>query len=71
MTSDFGIGVAVDVEGNCRFYDFIRFKKMCKISSLNSREEDTRFVVGGNKCRWRLLPSVTMEMTADSFLAVT
>jgi hypothetical protein len=71
MTSDYGIGVAVDIEGNCRFYDFIRFKKMCKISSLNSREEDARFVIGGNKCRWRLLPSVTMEMSADSFLAVT
>jgi len=33
-TSDeFGIGMALDIEGNCRFYDLIRFKKMAKISS--------------------------------------
>lgn len=71
FASDFGIGAVVDIEGNCRFYDLIRFKKMCKISSLNQREEDARFVIGGNRCKWRLLPSTTMEITADSFLAVT
>lgn len=30
---DFGIGVAVDIEGNCRFYDFYRLRKLCKISA--------------------------------------
>jgi WD40 repeat protein len=29
---DFGIGMAVDIEGNCRFYDLIRFKKMAKLN---------------------------------------
>jgi len=23
-TADFGIGVAIDIEGNCRFYDLFR-----------------------------------------------
>lgn len=32
--NDFAIGMAVDIEGNCRFYDLIRFKKMAKINPL-------------------------------------
>jgi hypothetical protein len=35
IVSDFGIGAAVDIEGNCRFYDLVRLRKMCKVSSLN------------------------------------
>ena len=35
ISSDYGIGAAVDIEGNCRFYDLIRLRKMAKISSLN------------------------------------
>jgi WD40 repeat protein len=35
ITSEFGIGAAVDIEGNCRFYDLVRFRKIAKISSLN------------------------------------
>jgi WD40 repeat protein len=31
---DFGIGMAVDIEGNCRFYDLIRFKKMAKLNPI-------------------------------------
>lgn len=35
VASDFGIGAAVDIEGNCRFYDLVRCRKIAKISSLN------------------------------------
>ena len=35
LTSEFGIGAAVDIEGNCRFYDLVRLRKIAKISSLN------------------------------------
>lgn len=69
IVSDFGIGAAVDIEGNCRFYDLVRLRKMCKVSSLNQRESESRFVQ--NKCKWRLLPSVTYEVTGESFLGVT
>lgn len=31
--------MAVDTEGNCRFYDLIRFKKMAKVSALTSKEK--------------------------------
>jgi hypothetical protein len=69
IASEYGIGAAVDIEGNCRFYDLVRCRKIAKISSLNQRESDARFAV--NNCRWRLLPSVTFEVTGESFLAVT
>lgn len=69
ITSDFGIGATVDIEGNCRFYDLIRLRKIAKVSSLNQRESEARFVE--NKCKWRLLPNVTFEVTSESFLAVT
>ena len=39
------------------------------MSSLNQRESEARFIE--NKCKWRLLPNVTFEVTSESFLAVT
>ena len=69
IASEYGIGAAVDIEGNCRFYDLVRCRKIAKMSSLNQRESDTRFAV--NTCKWRLLPGVAMEVTGESFLAVT
>ncbi len=61
----FGVGVAVDIEGNARFYDLFRFRKITKFSSYNQREVggDTRFLSQINKCKWRLTPNVTFEMT--------
>ena len=32
LTSKFGIGIAVDIKGNCRFYDLVRLRKMAKIT---------------------------------------
>ena len=32
VTSEYGVAVAVDIEGNCRVYDMIRLRKLCKIS---------------------------------------
>jgi len=32
-SSEYGIAMAVDIEGNCRFYDVLRFRKMGKLSS--------------------------------------
>lgn len=69
IASDFGIGAAVDIEGNCRFYDLIRLRKMAKVSSLNQRESEAKFA--SNPCRWKLLPQVAFEVTGESFLAVT
>ena len=47
----------------------VRQRKIAKVSSLNQRESEARFVE--NKCKWRLLPNVTYEVTSESFLAVT
>ena len=71
FTSAYGIGVAVDIEGNCRFYDLIRLKKIAKISSINSSDYDPRFVTESQRCKWRLIPNVAMSVAGDAFLAVT
>jgi len=42
---------------------------MAKVSSLNQRDSDARFAV--NKCKWRMMPNVTFEVTTDVFLGVT
>ena len=69
ISSEYGIAAAVDIEGNCRFYDLVRQRKIAKVSSLSQRESEARFIE--NKCKWRLLPNVTFEVTSESFLAVT
>jgi len=58
-TSEFGLGMAVDIEGNCRFYDLIRFKKMAKISAQQARLDD--YKVGQTK--FRLMQNQCLEMT--------
>ena len=59
-TSDeFGLGMALDIEGNCRFYDLIRFKKMAKISSGQVRLDE----VNAGTTKFRLLQNVCVEMT--------
>lgn len=32
VTSEYGIATVLDIEGNCRLYDMIRLRKLCKIS---------------------------------------
>ena len=63
-TSDYGIAMAVDIEGNARFYDLVRLKKIAKLSSSNTRDLDARFTqVGAARCKWRLIPNITMEIS--------
>lgn len=57
--------MAIDIEGNCRFYDLLRFKKMAKISSGQVRMEG---ITGTTK--FRLLNNVCMEMTQDAMFGV-
>jgi len=33
-SNEFGIGMAIDIEGNCRFYDLLRFKKFAKVTTI-------------------------------------
>ena len=55
--------MAVDIEGNARFYDLVRLKKIAKLSSSNTRDADARFhQIGAAKCKWRLTPNITMEI---------
>ncbi len=70
FASDYGVGIIVDIEGNCRFYDLIRFRKIAKLNSLNQRgDADARFIQ--HKCKWRLLPHITMDATSEAFLAIS
>lgn len=62
VTSEYGVAIALDIEGNCRVYDMIRLRKLCKISCASLTQ--------GNKERtsWRLIPFVTLLSVHDSFL---
>ena len=61
---DFGVGIAIDIEGNCRFYDLIRLKKLTKISAKTTTGAN---LPGGN---WRLLPAPIVCTTSEAFLGV-
>jgi len=51
--------MAIDIEGNTRFYDLLRFKKMAKISSGQVKLGEG--VSGPTK--FRLMSNVCIEMT--------
>jgi len=59
VCSEFGVGMAIDIEGNTRFYDLLRFKKMAKISSGQVKLGEG--VSGPTK--FRLMSNVCIEMT--------
>lgn len=61
---DFGVGVAIDIEGNCRFYDLIRLKKLSKISAKTTTGAN---LPGG---LWRLMPAPIVCTTTEAFLGV-
>ena len=67
MSQEFGIGMAIDIEGNCRFYDLIRFKKMAKVSGAPSRIEDKSL---GNS-KFNLMMPQNLIMANECFVAVT
>ena len=60
FASDFGIGVAVDIEGNCRFYDLARFRKIAKVSSSTQKENEDPFITSELKSKFRLIPDVAI-----------
>ena len=62
-SNDFPIGMVVDIEGNCRFYDLIRFKKLAKIKCAIPR-------VDGDVHKFKLMPHPMLMMTSDCFLGV-
>ena len=65
---EFGIAMAVDIEGHCRFYDVLRFKKMAKMSSGQARGMDD---AKEGPYKFRLMSNVCLEMAQDAFLGVT
>lgn len=68
VTSEFGIALAIDVEGNCRFYDLHRFKKMAKVNSANVRiDNESHHLI---PTKFRLLQSSCLQMTNDSMVGV-
>jgi WD40 repeat protein len=66
IASEFGIGAALDIEGNCRFYDLVRLRKICKISSAPHASGSS--TSAGSK--WRMLPKPTLASTPDSLLGI-
>ena len=68
VSDEFGMAIAIDIEGNCRFYDLHRFKKMAKVNAANIRIDDDLNSVGNAK--FRMLDNVCLEMTNDSFIGI-
>ena len=66
ISDDFGLGMAIDIEGNCRFYDLLRFRKMAKINGNNVRVDGEI----NSLTKFRLLDNVCAEMTQDAFLGI-
>lgn len=63
-SSDYAIGMVIDIEGNCRFYDLIRFKKMAKLKSnpqMDAKDGPSKFRMIQNSC---------LQMSQDAFLGV-
>ena len=60
--------MAVDIEGNCRFYDVLRFRKMGKLSSGQARAGDDA-KEGPHK--FKLMQNICLEMTQDALLGIT
>ena len=63
VTSEYGIATVLDIEGNCRLYDMIRLRKLCKISCKATGQ--------GNRAQvnsWRMLPHTTLISVHDAFL---
>lgn len=62
VVSEFGVGIVVDIDGNCRFYDLHRLNKIAKVSSRapNVKAATT----------WRMVPNPTFVATNETFIAV-
>jgi WD40 repeat protein len=65
-SEEFGLGMAIDIEGNCRFYDLRRFKKMAKVNASGVRIDGDRAA----QTKFRLLGDVCVTMTNDAFLGI-
>ena len=63
-SSDYAIGMVIDIEGNCRFYDLIRFKKMAKLRS--NPQMDTK----DGPSKFRMIQNSCLQMSQDAFLGV-
>ena len=66
-STDFGIGMAIDIEGNCRFYDLIRFKKMAKISTTAMKSDDASL----GSAKFGMMMNQSHSMSADALLSLT
>lgn len=64
-TGDYGVGVAIDIEGNCRFYDFFRLRKLAKISAKATINHSTAV-----NSKFRLLPKPVICSTPEAFLGL-
>lgn len=58
--------MAVDIEGNCRFYDLLRFRKMAKISSQPARMDDVKM----GPASFRLLLNSCMGLSQEAFVSI-
>lgn len=68
--SSFGIAMALDVKGNLRFYDMIRFKKMCKVMSTVKKSDTPGMANTEIKNAFRILPNICLETEKDLMVII-
>lgn len=64
-SNDMAIGMAIDIEGNCRFYDLIRFRKMAKINPVMVRLDEPKL-----PSKFSVMLNQNLAMTSDAFLII-
>ena len=66
VSQSYGIGMAVDIESNCRYYDMHRFVKFAKINATKAKIAEEWV----QSAKFKLLNSPCLEMLNDSFIGV-
>ena len=66
----YGIGLAVDIENKCRFYDLIRFKKMAKVSASGNTKSRADIQFSGNSSFCLFVPDC-MFLNNEYLVSVT
>jgi hypothetical protein len=71
LATDYGIGIALDIKGNVRLYDMIRYKKIAKVCDRKPKEDIALKLIDTEmKSAFRIFPRVCMGANNDQIIIV-
>ncbi|CAI2381989.1 unnamed protein product [Moneuplotes crassus] len=71
MATEYGIGIALDVMGNIRLYDLIRFKKISKVKDRKPQDEFAEKLGEVDlTSAFRVFPNVCLEVNGEHIIIV-